>query len=25
VWRRQEDGGWLVEADIGTGPSDQPD
>lgn len=25
VWRRQEDGGWLVEADIGTEPSDQPD
>ena len=25
VWRRQPDGGWLVEADMGTEPSSQPD
>ena len=25
MWRRQEDGGWLVEADIGTEPTGQPD
>jgi ketosteroid isomerase-like protein len=25
VWRRQLDGGWLVEADLGTEPSSQPD
>jgi ketosteroid isomerase-like protein len=25
VWRRQRDGRWLVEADMGTQPSNQPD
>jgi len=25
VWRRQPDGSWLVEADMGTEPSSQPD
>ncbi len=25
VWRRQPDGDWLVEADMGTEPSSQPD
>ena len=25
VWRRQPDGGWRVEADMGTEPSNQPD